>query len=104
MICASSASRNGWDSWGSTAGGANCTAVAPPPCSAACWIFRSMKFANMLSRMLDISVHEIRRWERTGLIKAVAHVCRLPFFDFQEVAGARRLAELVDAGVPVREI
>jgi tetratricopeptide (TPR) repeat protein len=39
-----------------------------------------------------------------GLIKAVAHVCRLPFFDFQEVAGARRLAELVDAGVPVREI
>ncbi|HEY3969220.1 MAG TPA: tetratricopeptide repeat protein [Planctomycetaceae bacterium] len=58
----------------------------------------------MLSRMLDISVHEIRRWERMGLIKAVAHVCRLPFFDFQEVAGARRLAELVDAGVPVREI
>lgn len=58
----------------------------------------------MLSQMLDISVHEIRRWERSGLIKAVAHVCRLPFFDFQEVAGARRLADLVDAGVPVREI
>jgi tetratricopeptide (TPR) repeat protein len=54
--------------------------------------------------MLDISVHEIRRWERMGLIKAVAHVCRLPYFDFQEVAGARRLAELVDAGVPVDEI
>jgi DNA-binding transcriptional MerR regulator len=58
----------------------------------------------MLSRMLDISVHEIRRWERMGLIKAVVHVCRLPYFDFQEVAGARRLAELVEAGVPVREI
>lgn len=58
----------------------------------------------MLSRMLDISVHQIRRWERMGLIKAVAHVGRLPFFDFQEVAGARRLAELVEAGVPVREI
>src|SRR5580765_4675058 len=58
----------------------------------------------MLSRMLDISVHEIRRWERMGLIKAVAHVCRLPFFDFQEAAGARRLAELVEAGVAVKEI
>ncbi|MBI3863602.1 MAG: tetratricopeptide repeat protein [Planctomycetia bacterium] len=58
----------------------------------------------MLSRMLDVSVHQIRRWERMGLIKAVAHVCRLPYFDFQEAAGARRLAELVDAGVPVREI
>jgi tetratricopeptide (TPR) repeat protein len=39
-----------------------------------------------------------------GLIKAVSHVCRLPFFDFQEVASARRLAGLVEAGVPVKEI
>lgn len=58
----------------------------------------------MLSQMLNVSVHQIRRWERMGLIKAVAHVCRLPFFDFQEVAGARRLAELVEAGVSVKEI
>jgi tetratricopeptide (TPR) repeat protein len=54
--------------------------------------------------MLDVSVHKIRRWERMGLIKAVSHVCRLPFFDFPEVASARRLAELVEAGVPVKEI
>jgi hypothetical protein len=58
----------------------------------------------MLSQMLKVSVHQIRRWERMGLIKAISHVCRLPFFDFQEVASARRLAELVDAGVSVREI
>ncbi len=58
----------------------------------------------MLCQMLDVSVHTIRRWERMGLIKAVSHVCRLPFFDFQEVASARRLAELVEAGVPVKEI
>jgi hypothetical protein len=58
----------------------------------------------MLSQMLDVSVHKIRRWERMGLIKAVSHVCRLPFFDFQEVASARRLVELVEAGVPVKEI
>lgn len=58
----------------------------------------------MLSQMLKVSVHQVRRWERIGLIRAVAHVGRLPFFDFQEAAGARRLAELVEAGVPVREI
>jgi tetratricopeptide (TPR) repeat protein len=58
----------------------------------------------MLSKMLNVSVHDIRRWERMGLIKAVSHVHRLPYFDFQEVAGARRLVELVEAGVPVREI
>jgi DNA-binding transcriptional MerR regulator len=58
----------------------------------------------MLSQMLNVSVHQIRHWERMGLIKAVTHVCRLPFFDFQEVAGARRLAELIEAGVPVKEI
>ncbi len=58
----------------------------------------------MLSQMLGISVHKIRRWERLGLIQAVSHVCRLPYFDFQEAASARRLAELVDAGVPIKEI
>jgi tetratricopeptide (TPR) repeat protein len=58
----------------------------------------------MLSRMLEVSVHEIRRWERLGLIRAVEHICRLPYFDFQEVSNARRLAELIDAGVSTREI
>ncbi len=58
----------------------------------------------MLSQMLNVSVHEIRRWERMGLIQAVDRVGRLPYFDFQEVAGARRLAELVEAGVSVNEI
>ena len=58
----------------------------------------------MLSRMLDISVHDVRRWERMGLIKAVEHVYRLPYFDFHEVSNARRLAELVEAGIPIREI
>lgn len=58
----------------------------------------------MLSQLLGVSVHKIRAWERRGLIKAVSHVHRLPYFDFQEVASARRLAELVEAGVPVPEI
>ena len=58
----------------------------------------------MLSQMLDVSVNVIRRWERIGLIKAVRKVYRLPYFDYQEVASARRLSQLLAAGVPRREI
>jgi len=58
----------------------------------------------MLSQMLDLPVGTIRSWERAGLIKAVRRIYRLPYFDYQEVAGARRLAELLDAGVPRRQI
>jgi tetratricopeptide (TPR) repeat protein len=40
----------------------------------------------------------IRRWHRRGLIVPTREVHRLPYFDFQEVATARRLAELLAAG------
>src|ERR1044071_8676088 len=89
----SSASPIGWGLWGWTAGREGGRGELHRGCTPA-----------MLSQMLKVSVHQIRRWERMGLIRAISHVCRLPFFDFQEVAGARRLAELVDAGVPVKEI
>jgi len=58
----------------------------------------------MLSQLLNISVHEIRRWERDGLIRAVKKVYRLPYFDFQEVTGARRLSELAQSGVKLDEL
>ena len=58
----------------------------------------------MLSQLLKISVHEIRRWERAGLIKPVKKVYRLPYFDFREVTGARRLYELARAGVKLDEL
>lgn len=58
----------------------------------------------MLRQLLDVPVNVIRGWERIGLIKAVRKVYRLPYFDFQEVTGARRLAELLAAGVPRKEI
>ncbi len=58
----------------------------------------------MLSQVLNVPVNLIRAWERTQLIKPVARVFRLPYFDFQEVASARRLAELVSAGVSCKEI
>jgi DNA-binding transcriptional MerR regulator len=53
----------------------------------------------MLSRLLDVPVGMIRRWSRIGLIRPVRRVCRLPYFDFREVASAQRLAKLLDEGV-----
>lgn len=58
----------------------------------------------MLSQLLDVPVATIRAWERRGLIRPVRRVLRLPYFDFLEVQSARRLTDLVAAGVPVDEI
>lgn len=58
----------------------------------------------MLSRLLDVPANTIRRWARQGLIKPVRSVFRLDYFEFQEVAGARRLAELLAGGVPPDEL
>lgn len=52
----------------------------------------------MLAELLGIPVAVVRRWHRRGLIRPVREVRRLPYFDFQEVATARRLAELLAAG------
>ena len=52
----------------------------------------------MLARLLEVPVAVVRRWHRKGLIVPVREVRRLPYFDFQEVSTARRLAELVAAG------
>ena len=53
----------------------------------------------MLADLLKVPVAVIRRWHRRGLIVPAREVRRLPYFDFQEVATARRLAELLAAGV-----
>jgi len=58
----------------------------------------------MLAELLGVPVAVIRRWHRRGLIVPVREVRRLPYFDFQEVATARRLAELLAAGVSPRQI
>jgi len=52
----------------------------------------------MLADLLKVAVSTIRRWHRRGLIVPVREVHRLPYFDFQEIATARRLAQLVAAG------
>eukprot|EP00913_Durusdinium_trenchii_P028444 g26672.t1 len=58
----------------------------------------------MLSRLLNVPVNDIRNWARVGLIRPVRTVGRLPFFDFQEVSSARRIAELLTDGVSDREL
>jgi tetratricopeptide (TPR) repeat protein len=58
----------------------------------------------MLAELLKVPVAVIRRWHRRGLIVPAREVRRLPYFDFQEVATARRLAELLAAGVSPRAI
>ncbi len=58
----------------------------------------------MLCQLLEVTVHVIRGWERAGLIRPVKKVFRLPYFDFQEVTSARRLSQLLEAGVPRKEI
>jgi len=58
----------------------------------------------MLADLLGVPVAIIRRWRRRGLIVPIREVRRLPYFDFQEVAAARRLAELLAAGVSPRAI
>ncbi|HEY5315037.1 MAG TPA: MerR family transcriptional regulator [Pirellulales bacterium] len=52
----------------------------------------------MLADLLGVPVAVIRRWHRRGLIVPARQVRRLPYFDFQEVATARRLAELLTSG------
>jgi len=58
----------------------------------------------MLAELLAVPIAVIRRWHRRGLIVPVREVRRLPYFDFQEVATARRLAELLAAGMSPRAI
>lgn len=53
----------------------------------------------MLADLLKVPVAVIRRWHRRGLIIPVREVRKLPYFDFQEVAAARRLTELLAAGM-----
>ncbi|TWT69791.1 MerR family transcriptional regulator [Crateriforma conspicua] len=58
----------------------------------------------MLADLLDIPLHVIRRWQRRGLIRPVRTMHRLPYFDFQEVATAKRLAQWIDAGASPKAI
>ena len=52
----------------------------------------------MLADLIGVPLALVRRWHRRGLITPAREVHRLAYFDFQEVANARRLAELLANG------
>jgi tetratricopeptide (TPR) repeat protein len=52
----------------------------------------------MLAELLSVSISTIRRWHRRGLIRPLRQFKKLPYFDFEEVASARRIARLIAAG------
>lgn len=58
----------------------------------------------MLAELVSVPVATIRRWKRSGLLTPVREVQRLAFFDFAELAAARRLAELAAAGCSLRQL
>ena len=58
----------------------------------------------MLAELVGIPLATVRQWHRHGLIESVRQVRRLPYFDFREVAVARRLQELQAAGLSPRAI
>ncbi len=60
---------------------------------------RRLYTPGMLAGVLDVPVAMVRRWIRHRLIIPVREVFRLPYFDFQEVATARRLNDLLRAGI-----
>lgn len=66
--------------------------------------FHRLYTPAMLAELLSVPMATIRRWHRRGLIVPVREVRRLPYFDFQEVATARRLAQLLAAGASPRQI
>jgi tetratricopeptide (TPR) repeat protein len=52
----------------------------------------------MLAELLRVPISAIRQWARRGALRAKREVRRLPYFDFEEVGVARKLAELLAAG------
>ena len=58
----------------------------------------------MLAELLQVPMTTIRRWHRRGLITPSRQVKKLPYFDFEEIVSARRIAALIAAGVNSAQI
>ncbi|MCC6783719.1 MAG: tetratricopeptide repeat protein [Planctomycetes bacterium] len=59
---------------------------------------------EQLTRLLREPIARLRAWMRRGLIAPVRVVRRLCYFDFAQVANARALQRLLDAGASLTEI
>lgn len=58
----------------------------------------------MLADLLGVSVRVIRRWHRLGLITPAAMLHKLAYYDYAEVATAKRLATWIQSGADARTI
>lgn len=58
----------------------------------------------MLAELIGVPSAAIRHWRRIGALREVRCVRRLPYFDFEEVAVAKRLGQLHAAGCSLRTI
>lgn len=58
----------------------------------------------MLAELVHVPIAAIRQWHRRGAIVANREVQRLPYFDFEEVRVARKLAQLLQAGCSVAAV
>jgi tetratricopeptide (TPR) repeat protein len=58
----------------------------------------------MLAELVGAPIAAIRQWHRRGALIAQREVQRLPYFDFEEVRVARKLAQLLAAGCKLGEI
>jgi tetratricopeptide (TPR) repeat protein len=52
----------------------------------------------MLADLIRVPISAIRHWARRGALRPAREVRRLPYFDFEEVGVARKLAQLLAAG------
>ena len=58
----------------------------------------------MLAQLADVPLSTIRRWQRRKLIVPAHQVYQLPYYDYQEVVTARRLANLIAKGASPKSI
>lgn len=58
----------------------------------------------MLAELLQVPMTTIRRWHRRGLITPTRQVKKLPYFDFEEITSARRIAALIASGMNSTQI
>jgi tetratricopeptide (TPR) repeat protein len=58
----------------------------------------------MLAELVRVPVRAVRHWHRKGHLDAERNVGRLPYFNFEQVRVAQRLAELLAAGCSLSQI
>jgi DNA-binding transcriptional MerR regulator len=67
-------------------------------------LVRGLHTIGDLAGLFGVTAARVRVWRRAGLIEPVRTLHRLEFFDFHQVAAARRLCELLRAGVGLAAI